>query len=501
MAQRAYRHRKETTISSLEKQVQDLRSANEEMNNIFLTLHDYATSKGLLQREPEFGQQLVSTTERFLNLARASQIEDHEEDHIDADAIELEPESSRRAKGPQKTSKKRKETPSVAEPEPEPSTSTWGGYTVAKDDSPIEESSVTYQQPNHTYRNDLQIITRPTEDNASFPFDLMDLQSYRVEVPEVEAFSQNFFPESQLPLPDTHNYHEFSFARRLFRGASEKALQLITTTDPRKAARLQQVFGLCLTYDSRADIEARLRKIIGRSTTEPLPDWRQPFLHVGGAGTYYPRDENETDQENMLNFRTDYSMGPFSPTVSQAQEFINGIECKLPGFGGEFFDPSDVEGYLRGRGLVIPPLADFVSAELDITTLDTASPRSETSGSVDSSVFPKTPSPVDNLFSDLGCDPDPHFELPKSDSALTKSLSLPFPLGFANWDNEVGTDDNANLSQFNILSDEQERTNDSNFSSRNPSSGKRNVTISVTVLLEGDYSNQPCFYGSLANII
>lgn len=72
MAQRAYRHRKETTISSLEKQVQGLRGTNEEMSNTFIALYDFAVGKGLLQREPEFGQQLQSTTEKILALAKAS---------------------------------------------------------------------------------------------------------------------------------------------------------------------------------------------------------------------------------------------------------------------------------------------------------------------------------------------------------------------------------------------------------------------------------------------
>jgi len=487
MAQRAYRHRKETTISSLEKQVQDLRSTNEEMNNIFITLHDYAMSKGIAQREPEFGQQLASTTERFLNLAKSSQNEDHEEDFNEVAANEHEHEISRRAKGRQKSPKKKKGVPSPTEPAPAPehSTSAWGGYTISKDDSPVEEVGLPYQQQNHSYRNDLQIITRPTEDNASFPFDFMDLQSYRVEVPQVEDFSQQLFPQSQLPLPRTHEYHEFSFARRLFRRASEKAFQLIRSTDPRRAARLQQVFGLCLMYDSRANIEARLRKIIGRSAKESLPDWRQPFLHVGGAGTYYPQDDNEPDQEDMLKFPTDYSMGPFSPTTSQAQDVMDGMHCNLPGFEGEFFDPNDVEGYLRGRGLEIPPHADLVTAELDITALDGESPRSDSSGSVNSAFFPKTPTPVDNLFSDLGHDQDPNFELPKLDSTLTKTLNLPFPLGFTDWDNGIRTGGDV-FSQFNITPDQQHETASSNLSSSQLYSKKRAVTISVPVLLEGD---------------
>ncbi|ATZ46487.1 hypothetical protein BCIN_01g10720 [Botrytis cinerea B05.10] len=86
MAQRAYRHRKETTISSLEKQVQELRGTNEEMNNIFINLYDFAISRGLLQREPEFGQQLQSTTQKFLELAKQNAGDEnlrHEDDSPD----------------------------------------------------------------------------------------------------------------------------------------------------------------------------------------------------------------------------------------------------------------------------------------------------------------------------------------------------------------------------------------------------------------------------------
>src|SRR6266536_374836 len=145
MAQRAYRHRKETTISSLEKQVQDLRGTNEEMGNIFISLYDFAVGKGLLQREPEFGQQLQSTTERFLALAKATANEDsnHDENqaeksgngkqnHVDVEADSGQ--SGRRANGQKASPKKRQEaTPPVSE-----ASNAWGGYSLSKEDSPIE---------------------------------------------------------------------------------------------------------------------------------------------------------------------------------------------------------------------------------------------------------------------------------------------------------------------------------------------------------------------------
>ena len=348
MAQRAYRHRKETTISSLEKRVQDLKAANEEMSNIFIGLYDFAVGKGLLDREPEFGRQLQSTTERFLALAKTA--EDHEDNHgEDGEKHDDDGESGGgKTKGRRASPKKPQEvTPPVSEP-----ANAWGGYTLSKDNSSAEEIDMGYQSDQHYgTRDDLQIITRPTEDNASFPFDLMDLQQYRVEVPQIEDYSQNFFPQAQLPLPSTHAYHEFSFARRIHRGAIERAFKLITSTDPSNE-RFQRVFGFCLLYESKEVIEARLKRLLTRSTKDTLQEWRAPFVHVGGAGTYYPLHDSDINGELMPKFRTGYSMGPFSSPVSQAQEILDDdMKCNLPGFEGEFFDANDVEGYLRGRGL------------------------------------------------------------------------------------------------------------------------------------------------------
>ena len=72
MAQRAYRDRKETTITSLEKKVEHLQSMADEMNDAFIGLYDLALAKGLLQKEPEFGAQLQSATQRFLTLAKSA---------------------------------------------------------------------------------------------------------------------------------------------------------------------------------------------------------------------------------------------------------------------------------------------------------------------------------------------------------------------------------------------------------------------------------------------
>jgi hypothetical protein len=95
------------------------------MCNIFISLYDFAVGKGLLQREPEFGQQLQSTTERFLALAKASSA--HEDSHDESSEESQKPVNSefdRRLRGSRKSPKKRPgKEPFMVEP-----TNPYGGY-------------------------------------------------------------------------------------------------------------------------------------------------------------------------------------------------------------------------------------------------------------------------------------------------------------------------------------------------------------------------------------
>ncbi|KAF2493797.1 hypothetical protein BU16DRAFT_422582, partial [Lophium mytilinum] len=72
LAQRAYRQRKETTISSLKRQVTELQNAVEEMNRSFVQFNDSAISSGVLSLRPELGRDLKSTMETFIKIARAA---------------------------------------------------------------------------------------------------------------------------------------------------------------------------------------------------------------------------------------------------------------------------------------------------------------------------------------------------------------------------------------------------------------------------------------------
>lgn len=473
MAQRAYRHRKETTITSLEKQVQDLRSTNEEMSNIFINLYDFAVSKGLLQREPEFGQQLQSTTERFLALVKSTASDDANDEHHDEHKDgKSEMESGRRGK----KGKTHAEKHSELEP---PSSQPWGGYFPTKSVSPVEEIQPQYLENAYGQRQmhrDLQVITRPTEDNASFPFDLMDLQSYRVEVPPVEDLAQNFYSEAQLPLPPTHSYNEFSFARRIHRAAVERAVRLITSKNP-NPKRYQEVFGFCFLYESKESVEARLKRVLSGTTKDTLQEWKAPFVHLGGSGTFYPIQESEVDGDLMPKFRTGYSMGPFSQSVTPVQDKIvePSMRLNLPGYEGEWFDPNDVEGYLRGRGLEIPPSADYVTTEIDISVLgEIGSPHSEHTLTT---ISPKTPrSPVGNVLGDEG---NGNFAY-NFEFAKPAAKAFPFPIGYADWESNENVREASNIDPIFVTP----HRSLNEVGEAAPRIERRLVTVNVKILID-----------------
>ena len=196
MAQRAYRHRKETTISSLEKQVQELRAANEQMSNIFISLHDYAVGRGLLQREPDFGSHLKSTTERFLALAKSVASDENSKDEDGTSQDGSKPSHSEADLEHVNRPVESKQTISQAPPPESLSAldASFWGYQVTRDDNRNDQMNAMNQidwnqQPYMgTSRQDHQIISRATFDNASFGFDLFDndnLQLFRAEIPEV----------------------------------------------------------------------------------------------------------------------------------------------------------------------------------------------------------------------------------------------------------------------------------------------------------------------------
>lgn len=487
MAQRAYRHRKETTISSLEKQVQDLRGTNEEMNNIFINLYDFAVSRGLLQREPEFGQQLQSTTQRFLTLAKQSASDDNSRDDVDSpDQITHEPHLETKHLSARQSIQNL--PPPILLPEEPIATNTvntWGGYTVSKDTSSEEERQTEYSHEDTKETKNFEVISRATEDNASFLFDSMDIQQYRAQIPSptINEFSQSFYPYTQIPLPSTHSYFELTFARRVHRATMEQGYRLLTMPNPPQE-RFDEVFGYCLKYETKEECITRFQRALNSSTKESLNEWRAPFVHLGGAGTYYPNQGSIPDNEFMPKFRTGFSMGPFSAAFSPVWENIGSdMKCKFPGFGGDFFDSHDVEGYLRGQGFDLPPAADFITGQIDFDILSEA--KSPGTASTDSR-FPLTPkSPIGKIVDEANHDA---YNFDYSNGDLNKGVPNDGTSTFMSFPWNTNTSKGG--SPFDLtgpIFDAAAGSNSGNdvTASNKSQTGKRTVTIKVETLIRG----------------
>lgn len=72
LAQRAYRERKETTISSLKNQSNQLYSVVEQMNRTFLRLIESLLKSGLLQLNAYLAQEVKAVTETFGSLVKTA---------------------------------------------------------------------------------------------------------------------------------------------------------------------------------------------------------------------------------------------------------------------------------------------------------------------------------------------------------------------------------------------------------------------------------------------
>ncbi|KAM0331273.1 hypothetical protein ACHAQA_002943 [Verticillium albo-atrum] len=425
LAQRAYRNRKETAILTLEKQVEELKQNNEQMSNAFMRLYDYAVSHGMLESMPEFGRQLQATTETFVSLARRTS-----EDNARQAPPGAEPESEEGNTGsPGSGSEKQRHASGSPDVATANIVSTTNGQQIL-----MAGIMVSHEQ-DHTYEEAVagsdmsvwsqraqtsssapayEIVTQPTVHNASFPFGTSTSHSAESLAAATLLLTTPYLPSSgpmipgpthALPPPTSLSYQERTFGRRLQRAALEQALRLMAMPDPPPTI-FAAVFGFCLLFESRDRIVERIANCLSVNRRETLSNWRHPFLHLGGAGTFFqelnemdhvapagdpkakgteveddslepappqpPVGNQGTDEPNRSKVAREsiYGQGPWNPLVEETKDLRvdQRLRIMTPGFEGDFFDCDEVEWYLHQRGVVVPPAADFISAEIDDAT-------------------------------------------------------------------------------------------------------------------------------------
>lgn len=240
-----------------------------------------------------------------------------------------------------------------------------------------------------------EIVTMPTFENASFPFDLNPESPYPNILDQASASTAAYplSPYSSLPLPQSMAFSEPTFGRRLQRNALELAYRLVTMPDPPKH-RYAEVFGFCMLFETIDNIRERLSLALERTASESLNWWQAPFWAAGGSGQHQLQADNSGSASGSASGSTSgsasggarvgnqgtadqmkysfpggqFGLGPFGEKISETRDrrIDPRMRIRLPGFEGDFYDPEEVELYLQARGVAIQPGQDYLTTEIDV---------------------------------------------------------------------------------------------------------------------------------------
>ena len=114
----------------------------------------------------------------------------------------------------------------------------------------------------------------------------------------------------------------------------------------------------------------RFQELLKRKAGESLENWNVPFFRVGGAGTHFPRRDENGEPIYPPNMHAPSSvfrplrwLEPETPRAEDTTEKM----LEAIGYGGEWFDSHDVEEYLKSKGIFLDGTSSFV--EIDPSTI------------------------------------------------------------------------------------------------------------------------------------
>ncbi|KAE8407381.1 hypothetical protein BDV37DRAFT_279915 [Aspergillus pseudonomiae] len=185
---------------------------------------------------------------------------------------------------------------------------------------------------------------------------------------------------ARLHSKDTHytySFQEKDFCRRLQRYSLEYAFRLFT--DARShPLEVYRVFRLVPCIQDRTQMYPYFRKLVSAGAKDALEIPNLPLYSIGGVGTHYPRKDPLGNPIYPTNTRTPKRvLGLFQPLggmgeVGQQPDHQKFLE--VCGYGGEWFDCRDVEGFLREQGVdldassLFPSVHDQRSSQISQST-------------------------------------------------------------------------------------------------------------------------------------
>ncbi|EXJ92649.1 hypothetical protein A1O3_01201 [Capronia epimyces CBS 606.96] len=424
LAQRAYRHRKETTISALKQQVADLQNTIEEMNKTFLTLHDNLVNAGVLASHYSIGRQLQAATEQFVALSKlaAPESDDEEEKIANLDKGESQQSSrpdknNRRASVP-RARKSSSQSPAKADVASGDTTidalSSSAGPELEELPLDVSNNMNSDKSDNKTDNNDnnslaLLDFSQPwyTDSLDSLNQSGFDKLDGLFAVPEpllVDDVFERFSVGRHLASPGvyTYSFQETTFARRLHRMCLERAFRNLTNPDI-QPDWYKHRFRFTLCFTNRKRILQRFQEMLKRRAGESLENFDIPFFHIGGAGTHYPRRDhhgNPIYPPNLLSPAVVFGPQPYIEAETPRAENSTQDLLENIGYGGQWYDSHDVEEYLKTMGIYLDGHSSFVEVDPSVLRLvkagsiksTTAATASGSSSPLDASI--RTPSPL-----------------------------------------------------------------------------------------------------------
>ena len=333
-------------MEDLRKRVSGLTNTIELMNRAFVEYRDRTLASGLPMSQLQDLRDVSSQFETLMRAVRNPEEDDFEitqGDHSDL----VEGKSSRR-----------KSSPASIEPQNVPS---WIDKSTlshsAKPKAPMDVGmgyTLFMQEP-----ESMGSVT----DNFGFdpPAD---------EFSSTELFRAEILDSTPLPLGlsplITFSFQEATFSRRLHRSCLEHGYQLLL--EPSKLpASCNRVFGLSSQNRDRSKILSSIKSVLARGPHESLDLGDATLIHVGGAGTHYPKRDQFGQwqpRKQSVNLGT---VGPQTWALLQSaarENLTTDMTVNVTGFEGEWFDPSDVEGYLAEKDIFIDPSSSFAEAEV-----------------------------------------------------------------------------------------------------------------------------------------
>ncbi|KAJ5457942.1 hypothetical protein N7475_009330 [Penicillium sp. IBT 31633x] len=256
-AQKAYRSRQQTQLSSLKARVEQLEDAFDHLSQTMHRFDTQVTQNGSKWSQPELWQTVQSLRDDIVSQFRHAGVSFEE------------------------TSKEKTTEPSQS----------------VNEQPPAQVASGT-------------LIDRTRDRSTESNFWSLFLGSSAGMMPPTNSQSLTEEPSERVPVPltlsvaETHTipYATTPFTQRLFRASAESGYRFLSNLSYKDEDMWE--FQLLLQRMPRAEIAEYFRHVVNLEPCNPIIDARFPYISLGSAGTHFLQHRNGSTLDRFAAFRT-----------------------------------------------------------------------------------------------------------------------------------------------------------------------------------------------------